>query len=753
MSTNVDMSGTVAAEDVENRIAVVVGDGGDDSGASVDEEKELAKFKDEIAQISKDAAYSVNQRRFAAEEARFCIWEGQTPDGKKHADAMNGAKPFPFEGASDARIRLADMLVNEEVALLCVAALRSLPKVKGLELLKEGTAGRMETILKWVIDNQLAGEYFREITKLAQFQAADSPAGAVLGVFWQQEYGLKMTQIALPDLEKLLVTQYGLNQSELGALEAMLNDPGRDKESAEFLEQLVPQVTTKRARRMVKELRETQKTEFPEKYLRVNRPKVCAYRLFDDIFFPANTTDPQTCRQWFVREWLSEADVRARQVTMEYDEKFVEDVLKHNGATGFPLYKRDPIQGDFSISRQESKETFKDLYEVITVYYIAVNDDNIPAIYTQTFHHAVDCFAKERALLGYDHGKYPLVYFSREVLTQRLWDARGIPELVATDQWALKLLDDSFADNVALGTVPPIKVPRKRSKLAIDIGPMVIIKEERPGEISWMAPPAFPAGNEKQQAAIMARVDQYFGRLTPTVAPQLQQLHQTVKTMWFLENLRQGLTMVLQLVQQYMPDEQLAAITGADGFQVARTTEDIQGQFNLQLSFNPSALNMDYLKVIFEIVGKYILPIDTVSTIQRDKLVQWMFSCVDANVAQEVLMPVQSAQQHEADDEDDNLAKIMAGVEPAMPPEGLNFGLRLNRLQQNVQKNPEILKKLTPMSQKIFVARVKYLQNQVQQQKNAQIGRQVGQPALDPSPEGMPSWAQGAEEGGENRQD
>ena len=42
-----------------------------------------------------------------ADETRYALWDGQNRDGKKHA-ADIGVKAFPWEGASDTRIRLAD---------------------------------------------------------------------------------------------------------------------------------------------------------------------------------------------------------------------------------------------------------------------------------------------------------------------------------------------------------------------------------------------------------------------------------------------------------------------------------------------------------------------------------------------------------------------------------------------------------------------------------------------------------------------
>ena len=44
-----------------------------------------------------------------ADDIRLARWPGQTDDGKKHSWARpNGDPAFPFEGASDVRVRLVD---------------------------------------------------------------------------------------------------------------------------------------------------------------------------------------------------------------------------------------------------------------------------------------------------------------------------------------------------------------------------------------------------------------------------------------------------------------------------------------------------------------------------------------------------------------------------------------------------------------------------------------------------------------------
>lgn len=777
---------TMTTEQNKNvRIGVVDGDGGEGEVTV----EELTAMKNEAREVAKGATYNINERRFASEETRFCIWEGQSADGRKHAETI-GKSAFPFEGASDGRIRLADMIVNERVLVLVAAAVRNLPRVKGLELAHEGLGHKLTTVLKWVLKNVLGAEYVRAVTQVAQYQEGDAPSGGMLGVWWEQQTALELREVTLGELRTVAAAMLGVpleasnlnpqasgnNQgpndqgpagqgpvqtygqdtlkgghptaemarraqvvAELGQrfnewwaqVEVRLLNPRQDGETAQLLQRVLPHLTAKRARKMVGELRASGVAEYPAPYVRRDGVRVCAYRIFEDVFFPTNTTSVREGRCFFVREWLTEVALRERGVSGGYSEEFIEGCLGQEGMSGWPVYRRNPTQGDFMVVKsEESKEAYRGLYEVNTVYYVACNEDGVPGIYYYPFHFHVEVAGHERRILEYAHGEYPLTYFARETLGRRLLDARGVPELVATEQEALKLLHDSFNDNVNLATVPPIKVPRRRSKLSLVIGPLKVIKEDRPGDVSWMEPPQYPAGNEKQQERIMRRVNEYFGRLDNELPNLLTQMHQTGMVLQFLTSLSGVLTQVLQLCQQYLDEETLGQITGEDGIPVAHSREEIQGKFAVELSFDPRDLDLEYLKTLADVLTKMILPADTQGTVQRDKLIQRLFMAIDPGLAVGTLRPVEAASASEVADEEKNFALISSGVEPAMVAEGMNFPLRLQVLTGIVQKNPEAYGKMSPVSREIFGARLKYLENQVQQLRNAQIGRQVGQPAL-----------------------
>jgi hypothetical protein len=190
------------------------------------------------------------------------------------------------------------------------------------------------------------------------------------------------------------------------------------------------------------------------------------------------------------------------------------------------------------------------------------------------------------------------------------------------------------------------------------------------------------------------------------------------------------LVMVVQLCQQYLTDEEWARITGGNGQPIARSAEEIQGRYDLVVDFDVRNLDRDYILKLAEALSKYVLTMDTQQTIGRDKLVRMIFTAINPVLAEATLRPVEEADSNEVSDEENNFAKISAGVEPPMVAQGQNWKLRLDTLMGIGEKNPEAFQKLSPTSQAILKARVAHLEMQVTQEKNKVIGTLGAEPVL-----------------------
>ena len=720
--------------DVINQLANVRADGG--TRPCPDERLDL--IKQEFKQLCSDAGISVNDRRELSEDIRFCRWAGQTSDGKKHSTDEREA--FPFEGASDARIRLTDGTVNEQVMVIMAALMRANLSFKGGGV-DPAAGANLSTLWDHVLSNHLGADWFIEWTKIAQWRQSDSPAVAFMQVWWKQETELLSEDLSKDDFTGKFMAlmaqdnpQWVQSPEAPGQVAALLADPELLDALAGAVQTLYPDMPDGRAAKVAAALQKEGTATFPYPHVKAGRLACKARRMFDDIFVPENTpTDTQRARIFYVREWVTKVELLERDGKGEFTPGFVEEVLKHEGETGWQHFSCYSPEGQIlgvPQKRTWDKNRMRGQYELITAFYKAANDDGVPGIYSVIYHHAVDFAGTDEELQNYRTGKYIFIPCQREIIGDNLWQARGVCELGSTEQQSLKLLHDSFMDHAQLCTVPPLEVPANRPKMNLVIGPLKQIKTQRQGEIRFMTMAQYPQSNDKVQQAIMGMHDRYHGRFSATVPPDLVRLYGQNLVDFFLIEVNAAVRMGLQICLQFMDDEALKDVWGDAYEAISRDVEDIQDLFQAELSFEASMLHFDYIKAVGELITQYVLNWDTQSTVKRDELVQWFMSAISPQLARRVLRPVAEASQEETKDEEDNFAKIACGVEPPMETGGQDFGTRLNVQLGIAEKNPEAISKLTPVSRQIWEARIKHLQGMVMQQQNAVIGRTMAKPAL-----------------------
>lgn len=715
-----------------------------DGGTRPCPEARLSAIKDEFRQICTDAGATANDRRALAEDIRFCRWEGQSPDGKKHDTEDKPA--FPFEGASDARIRLADGTINEQVMILMAALMRANPAftLKGAEADDTAAPANLGTLWRHVLGNHLGAEWFVENSKVAQWRQGDSPAVAFWQVYWKQEVELQTVELDADGFREQLGTLLAEEDPEAmqspdvaADIENLLADPEAREALAGVLLALYPDLPEARADKVARQLQERGAAVFPYRHDKEGRLCIKARRLNDDLFIPENTpSDLQRARGVWVREWFTEVELREMESRGEFVPGFVDEVLKHEGTSGW-IHHTHYDQGRHSesiVQRAWDSTRNRGQFEILTAFYKAANDDGVPGIYSVMYHHAVDFAGTPEELQNYKTGKYFFIPAQREILADSLWHSRGIAELAATDQQGLKLLHDSFMDHAQLCTVPPITVPASRPKMQLVIGPLKQIKEQRPGEIKFMTMAQYPQSNDKVQQATLANHDRYFGRMAGSVPPDLIRLYGQNLIDFFLLEVRQVMRMGLQIVLQFMPEETLQRVLGSGYQPMSRDIREIQGMFDVDLSFEAGMLQFDFMKEVGNLISTYVLAWDTQSTVKRDELIAWFMGSISPQLAARVLRPVEDASADEIKDEENNFAKIAAGVEPPMAESGQNFSLRLDVQLGIAEKNPEAIQKLTPASRAIWEARLQHLQGQVMQEQNKIIGRTMARPALENGP-------------------
>lgn len=662
-----------------------------------------------------------NVRFDSSDSIRFARWDGQSDDGKKWSkNQAEGEQVFPFEGASDVRIRIVDSTINEIVAMLTTGFERAKVKVAGIDVQDASPASAATTLMTWLRENKLKVELDREAELLAQY--AHQYGWAVGSVCWDQKLATRMQPITMQEVVAL--AQQAAQQdpnSVLGMLPAMIMDEAQEQQAADIVTLLVPDMRLRDARAFVRDLRTTGEAEYEQEYVQKNLPSFTALRPFSEIAFPPETTDLQRARVIFRREFLTEVELRAKVAAEGWDEAFVEAAAATQG-------RQQWLTNDFAAIQPPDINPVgvlrtDHLIEIVHAYTRQLNDKGVPGIYYTVFSALVasDLYAKHE-LLDYAHGKYPFVEYRAERLRRSIIASRGVSELGMTDQEEIKAQHDSIRDRTAFTTLPPIKV-KKRIGMLNKIGPMVQLPVTSSDDYEWMPPPSSSIVEAKTVIDMVeSRHANYFGLNHAAVVPvKAQVIQQKTMNNWFC-TWSEVFSQMFQLCCQYLSEEEVVRITGQP---LPKRVSEIAGQFDFILKFDVRDLDNEYVMQKLQAISQFVVPLDTGGAIDRNKLVRQITEAISPDAAREILIDQAGASQQMFRQVQSDIGLMMLGNEALYVENDPTAATKLQYAQQILESNPKAqqLAAQDPQFQQLMQNYVKNLQMSKDQQENKKIGR------------------------------
>ena len=726
---------------------------------------ELKQLLDELKAIATQASLSDRQE---AEQVRFCRWPGQSKDGRKRKDAI-GKAPKPFEGASDARIRAADLVIRLRSAILMKALSQAMVRIQGMESGDERRAAKIRTMVKWMMRGRRGEQMRREFEKAISFGFGDSPGVAFLGTWWDAPVTCRAVEVtpqdvmaalnppteespadgapaeAAPDAGEASAPEGGGAAAASGAPDSASRDVLTLLTLPELEADAVALITAagipeKHARDCAKAFQKGEAFRWEKPVQLPGRPLVCAYRLWDDLWLPANVRDLQRAPLIVLREWLTRDECEARVVTHGWSESFVKQLCGKPAREGQADSKGFAGQSVLNTQSDSVSDTAGELatantnpreglFEVLTAFFMGTNDDGVVSRYMVQFSgHVKTEAATPRMLLDYDHGQYPFTAFTAETLGHSLLESRGTPELAMTDQLSLKLLNDSFEDHVQLVTLPPVKRLKGMVQAQVTMSPMGVVEEIRPGEIETLKLGEYPRANEGHREEVRRRFAEYFGLPHPEVPQQMTGLLNQEMVDRFLASARNVMLQAIALFAQYASPEEQQRVMGGEPIAPEQLREG--GEFDFDLYFDVDDLDPDSLKKKAEMYQAIVRPLDAKANVRWDKVVQRIMYRIDANLAEEAFVPAEVAAQQEVDQAEMDFVRIAAGIEPPMADVGRDWQTRIATVERIVKRNPEAYQRLSETSRKILQGYLRNAQFQLQQLTNAQTGRFGATPVL-----------------------
>lgn len=720
-------------------------------------EERLKEIRDDLEQVAANGT-EVWSRQERARAVRFNEWDGQSPDGRKHSDAMDG-EALPFEGAPDNRIPLADGAIIEKVALVKRAFWRSQIQAKPIETSDAALAQNINSLMTYLRDRVMREELETEVELSAQHLFGDDPGVAVVEVCWLRDLALKRRLLTFEELAAMFVTG-AVNPEDAAASGAMepemlaefmdlATNPERRAEWQQWLQAMFPNAAPKALREAAKGLRETGAAELPVPAVRANRPSVRALKLFDDVFFPLGTVDLQRARSVDRREWLSEVELRERVHTLGWDADVVEEIIekgKGHSLLSYPLNWGRSTSAQFALSGPGRAVNERDnLFEVWWSYRREADELGIPGIVCTTWSSVCTDRWLKRTVAEYPDGEYPFVLRPRERLDRQTTSSRGLTVAISTHQQEIKVQRDARGAYVQLTASPPAKVKTTRGAYELVIGPNAQIPVQQMGDFELMTLPNFLQNSVEMESRTRAEVDDYCALMRPEADANRVALLQQDEAENFFALWRTVFGKVLSLAQTYYSNEELARVTGQADTPLNLTAEDVRGGYDVAIEIDMRDLNLEFALKKMEAFGK-ALSYDSGGTMDRAEFAAWSARSIDPILARRTVQPAGVVTQKMVDEERANVFGMALGVEPVMNPGGTtNPQFRMQAVQQTIMQSQKLMQLMQgdPAFQELLQNYMKYLQQQQNQEENKLVGRLGTQPT-----QGVPGMYAGMAPGG-----
>jgi hypothetical protein len=663
------------------------------------------------------------------DSVRYCSWSGQTDDGKKWSSTRpDGDQVFPFEGASDVRVRLVDSTINEIVAMLTTSFERGALQVSGVDLGDAASAAVATELMTWVRENKLKTDLQREAELLAQY--GQQYGWGVAHVAWDQKTATRCQKITFAEVQQIAAqAAQGNPQSIIAQLPTLIATPESEQQAADIITTVLPDLTIRDARKFVRELREDGTGEYEEEYVQRNLPIVTALKPFDEVSFPPETIDLQRARCIFRREYFTEVELRAMVANAEWSEEFVDRAAATQGRQSW-YNNPNLVTNSLNVSGTVRNDH---LIEIVHCYARSLSPKGTPAIYYTVICPQLgsELFGKHE-LLDYAHGEYPFVEYRRERVRRAICESRGIPELAMTDQEEIKAQHDSIRDRTAFSTLPPIKV-RKRIGMVNKIGPAVQLPVTQMDDYTFMDP---PRSSIQEAMVVIQQVEtrhaNYFGLQNANVPPAKGAvIMQKEVNNWF-GTWSKVFSQVFQLCLQYMPEEEIQRITGQT---LPKNLSEIAGCFDYILKFDVREMNDDYVMKKLQAISQFVIPLDAGGVIDRNKLIKAITSAISPDAAREMVIDQAGASQQMFKAVQSDIGLMMLGNEALYVENDPTAQTKLQYVQQVMQSNPkaQAAAQQDPNFQQLLQKYVQNLQFSVSQQQNKQVGR-IGVSPATPQP-------------------
>lgn len=718
-------------------------------------EKPLAK---DIIQEVRDAVQTaqslgVFDKIDRAHVTRRCIWDNQSSDGMKH-----GVDAFPWDRAIDRKIPLADEIVGDHVRVRCAAVRQGTVQIGPVDAVGDADKAKLwDDVLRYYRKHGLVRRALRNHTRL--FHTCIEEIGyGILQIDWREEKVVRPVEITRAQVvsflarqmlaeanaaAQVMATESGMEapaadealiaQQATVMIEELLADPERGAELSALLMQIDGELPDAEAKRLPREMAKAGDAAVTYYAPRSGGglPVIKARIPWVDCGHSADLGPDGKCTWWFVAEWLDEVTVKSRAKADKWSPSFVEAVLKQPnkglselmaGVT-LPEWLLNGVGLGFKFDRQNAQNT--PMFQILTTYRLAVGKTGLPACYETVVNpHVADQLGKHECCAVKE---LPFVAEAREP-AGLMMQSRGVPEIVLTEQLALKKLGDATVAMAELQALPPYE--RAMGDNA-RLSPFAELPARRNTGTSgtqskFLDVPGVTSGVLEAQRMVRESIDQLFKR-GPKADPDEKRLYQEEMGESAVSSQEELLRLMWLHVQAYVDNVRATRIAGRP-VMLQATAEDLDGTADVTVEFSAMALNQKTALELADYITK-LAGLDRSGRIDFGRAVELITRIFDPVLSEAIILPGEESSAALEKDEQDLISSIVSGQYVTGRVNSPNARWRV---LQKWLANPQTVPLLqgNPLTYQLLMEHLKGLQQEmVQHQQNVFTGQTGQKPA------------------------
>lgn len=704
--------------------------------AHVTEQPDISALIDEFQDAQNEGPWSAGKIA-RAEDIRYNRWPGKSnpPDGCKWKGNNAGVNVQPYDGRPDLDVNLTDELCSAIVDIDVMAWSQANIGTTTTHTTQATAAqsAELSAIGRW-IKKVTQPDARRGVELLSQMKTM--LGWCVVNTGWMERWGLVEREL---DLQEMIQNSAQLPPGHpLRQFPMLILDPDFEQQAVEMAQMVFPVLKKSEARRVVRELRDEQQTKFLDKIPEQKRP--CFKILIPgyNLFVSGGAEEIQDARGFLVVERFYQAQLEGIAADNNWNEDFTEAVIGTMGQ--FSTYGER-----LTLRAMNNRDDVRDRgIEIWTTYVRQMDEDTgATGIYCTTFsphlrptnQKSPETFYARHYLLEYAHGQYPFAQVELEVNGPALDDSRGVPEMLASDQEAIKKHQDALAIRAQWEIAP--------AQIFVGAGWSKTQEKVIPGS-RVTAPPGASItsfGVDKGSAEIgerfIERIENGTRRRfalpnnTDGSHPSAWQMRQIRSTKRWLSCWEDVYSQMAVLTYQYLNPEELMQVIGRWPQLVA---EDLLNH-RITLTYEPRALDQDWVKTVLEFIQQLMM-FDKGGLIDTGPLVRIGLSYIDPTIIQEVLRDEKGASQAMYKQVENDISSLILGNPPKMVEMDATAGMQLQMAMAVIGKNPryqEILMK-DPQIQENFQTYAKNLEHSNQQTSISPIQGRLGVQAMPQTP-------------------